>query len=179
MPRQKALPFLLMLCALLLLCACGQSTPVVYTVTKGGEEFDVDAQNGTVTSRDQVYTYRIDQNRIEITYPGGATYWWQQQENGGYGGWSDDYDEMAYASGEVLRDVLSAETTPRGAPKNLFLSLLLAGFGVWNIASPYSSWYVSHGWQYKNVEPSESYLGFARLSGFVLIGVAILLLFVS
>ena len=37
-----------------------------------------------------------------ITYPNGATYHWTATEHGGAGGWSDDYDETTYISGNIL-----------------------------------------------------------------------------
>ena len=90
---------------------------------------------------------------------------------GGAGGWSDDYNPPAYAEGDILWDVLDmkspAEKQSRGGP--IFLGLLVIGLGMIDVVWPRTGWYLSHGWRYKNAEPSEAALFFGRMGGIVVV----------
>ena len=56
--------------------------------------------------------------------------------------------------------------------------MLLIALGAFNALAPKAAWYLSHGWRYKNAEPSEAALFFSRAGGVVLIFFGIILFFV-
>lgn len=58
------------------------------------------------------------------------------------------------------------------------MGLLFIGLGIWNAVSPYSSWYFSYGWHYKDAEPSDAALGFTRFGGIVAIIIGVIALLV-
>ena len=58
------------------------------------------------------------------------------------------------------------------------LGMLLIALGAFNALAPKAAWYLSHGWRYKNAEPSEAALFFSRAGGVVLIFFGIILFFV-
>lgn len=57
------------------------------------------------------------------------------------------------------------------------ISLLFFAMGILNIFFPTVSWYLSHGWQYKDAEPSDISLFMCRLSGIVAIILSIVVFF--
>ncbi len=167
---------LTMITMILLLSACGKGS--IYTVTYGEEEFIVDTVNHTISHYDEVYKYQVSGSRYEITYPDNSTYWWSQQGNFGSGGFSDDYNEAKYVSGDVLVDVLSSKYESSNTQKSFLLIIILLIIGIWHVVSPYSTWYLNYGWRYKNAEPSDTALFLARFSGIVTIIIALILLFI-
>lgn len=60
---------------------------------------------------------------------------------------------------------------------NVLVGLVLIIVGFVNVLSPKSGWYLSHGWRYKDAEPSEAALFFARLGGVVGIIVGLIFMF--
>ena len=164
---------------LLLLTACGNKeeavNPNLQTVEYNGRtyiiEYNPNATGGTITVEDMVCEFGISMNGdFNVKYSDGSSYWWRQQGNMGYGGWSDDYDPPAYAEGDVLWNVLGVKSESqkdnRGGP--IFLGLLVIGLGVVDVIWPQLGWYLSHGWRFKNAEPSELALFFGRLGGIVI-----------
>ena len=181
---KKLLAVLLSLALALTLCACS-GVEERYTVSKNGTNYLVDTQAGTVTDGKHVYRYTIsgsyERYTIELTYPNGAIFRWQTQRNGsifsGGGGWSDDYDPDRYADGTILCDVLEG-AVPRepDVRKGLVVIVLLIA-GVVNLVSPRTTWHWSHGWRYKDAEPSDAALTVNRVSGVVAILAALWMLF--
>ena len=181
--------FAVILCVILLmsLCACGTSKtlPSAYTAQRDGKEYVVDQVSKKISDGTHTYTYSLDGDSggysIKITYPDGSTYWWDKQENDtigyGYGGWSDDYDENRYVSGDTLCDILEVAVPEKKEPKNVLLILILLAVGIFNTVSPYNAWYLEYGWRYKDAEPSELALGMARFGGIVAIVVAVCMIF--
>ena len=80
--------------------------------------------------------------------------------------------------GDVLIGVLHADSPPSRRTGNPLIGLLFLAVGLWNAISPYSSWYLSHGWRYKNAEPSDLALGLTRAGGIFAILLGILAFFV-
>ena len=80
--------------------------------------------------------------------------------------------------GDVLIGVLYADSPPSRRTGNPLIGLLFLAVGLWNAISPYSSWYLSHGWRYKNAEPSDLALGLTRAGGIFAILLGILAFFV-
>lgn len=183
----------LMLCLTVLLalsvCACSGAGDSAYTVTVDGTNYVIDPENSTVFDGRYTYQYQFSRSAsdysIDITYPDGSTYWWEWQTNGGFGGGggggSDDYDENRYASGDMLCNILMAGSpAPRKSNSGMILiAVIVLGIGLFNAISPHTAWYLSSGWKYKNAEPSDAALGFARLGGIAAIIFAFFLMFAS
>lgn len=60
---------------------------------------------------------------------------------------------------------------------NILIGLVVIVVGVISVISPETGWYLSHGWRYKDAEPSEAALFFARLGGVVGIIVGLIFMF--
>lgn len=107
-----------------------------------------------------------------ITYPDGSSYWWSDRSAEGAivgsGGWSDDYDEYRYIPGDILVNALDVE--PESNESNLgtiVLALICMAVGVWQAAAPYSAWFVSRGWMFRDAEPSDLALAVHRIGGVI------------
>lgn len=181
---KRGLILCLALC-LMLLAACGEKTgdANVYDVEYGGKIYTIDQINRTIEVDGYVCEFQVTSSgngaKFQVTYPDGSTYFWNQSGNMGAGGWSDDYDENRYVSGQTLWDVLEQDRP--GAQKNSgywFIGLLLVALGAFQTASPRTSWYISHGWRYKNAEPSDLALGLGRVGGVIIIIIGIICFFV-
>lgn len=180
--------FAAILCVLLglSLFACASSQPSVYRAQRDDKEYVVDTVSKKISDGTHTYHYSLDGDSsgysIKITYPDGSTYWWDRTKNStggfGHGGWSDDYDENRYVSGDTLCDILEVAVPEKKEPKNVFLILLLLAVGIFNTVSPYNAWYLAYGWRFKNAEPSDLALGITRLAGVIFIAVAIIMIFV-
>jgi predicted small lipoprotein YifL len=177
----KKLLLIIVLClSLLLLPACGKKEPV-YEVEYDGRTYVVDTVNQTVQDDDFTYSYEISHGGTGITieYPDGSTSWWQEDGAVSYGGWSNDHDPSKYPTdGTVLIEVLEQEAPKQRSDRNMVPFFLLLIVGLFNLLAPEASWYLSHGWRYKNAEPSDAGLVAARISGGIAIAAAVLMLFV-
>lgn len=174
----KLMIFLLAALLILGLCACASSeNDSVYMATRNGTDYTVDQENCTISDGTYTYQYALSGNpsgySIEITYPDGSTYSWSEQRNSngtgfGSGSCSDDYDAQRYADGYVLCGILETGV-PKAAresrPGNALLGIVLLGFGLFNIVSPQTAWYLSEGWKFRDAEPSDLALGLARVGG--------------
>ena len=186
----KVLKRALILCLFLVLAAglaaCASSPASSYTVTRDGVSYTVDTQASTISDSANSYQYTLSAGpsgyEIQIVYPDGSQYWWNVRETGGfgsgYGGWSDDYDPDRYVDGSILCDILEGGN-PTSASRKSFnpIALLILAVGLFNLLYPYGSWYLSHGWKYKNAEPSDAALALNRLGGAVALVIAILMIF--
>lgn len=182
----KKMCVILLVLLMLLLPACGQEeAQSVYSVGIDNVQLTVDTQNMTIS--DGMYTYHYKAISIgsgiqtTITYPNGATFYWSWSGNVGSGGWSEDYDDSIFADGHTLLEVLEQNPSTRQKRErsgNPLVGLLFIGLGLWNVVSPYSSWYFSYGWRYKEVEPSDAALGLTRFGGIVAILVGVVTMIV-
>ena len=177
----------MIIAVILLMTACQKvGTPSTYTVTMNDTVFTVDPGNSTIS--DGINTYRYEYSgsaqsyTTTIIYPDGSTYWWSTTRNGnfshGSGGWSDDYDENRYVAGDVLCDVIKVKTSTKSDDKDPIMIMLLIVIGLFNVISPYSSWYLSSGWKNKDAEPSEEELGIARFGGVAALVIAVIMIIV-
>ena len=152
-----------------------------YTVTKNGTEFYVDIEQKTISAGGHIYRYTFTGDasdyRIEIQYPDGSSFWDTKSQGGGAGGWSDDYDADAYTRGEILVDILLEGSLKQTDVVPIFVSMLLIIVGIADLVFPRISWYLGYGWRYKDAEPSDAALAFARIGGFAVIVVGVGLLF--
>ncbi len=174
----KKLLLILVLVFTMLLGSCSAQNKDTYDVTFQNRTFTVNTINKTITYEGQAYRYEVNGSTVTITYPDNSEYWWTQQKNGGHGGWSDNYDENEYIPGPDLIAVLTSETPSNKSQKNYFLIVLFIALGLWNVVSPYTSWYLSHGWKYKNAEPSEAVLIVSRIAGGILVLAGVILIFI-
>jgi hypothetical protein len=161
-----------------LLSSCGIKNQDVYNIIYEDETFSIDTVNKTILHEDQTYKFDINGTTTTITFPDNSKYWWTQQDNIGFGGWSDDYKESKYVSGNILVKVLAREIPTNKNDKNYLLVAIFLALGVWNIVSPYSAWYASYGWRYKNAEPSEAAITITRIGGILLILVGVIAIFI-
>ena len=181
---KKLLIFLVSMLIAVSLCACS-STSTTYTINKNGTSYVVDTVNNTISNGTHSYQYSFSGNSssyiVSIIYPDGSTYWWRQESgrysSNGSGGWSDDYDANRYVDGDTLCDVLLEKAPKESSSGNFFIVIFLLAVGIFNIASPYNSWYLQYGWRYKNAEPSDSALTINRIAGGVAIIVAAIMIF--
>lgn len=151
-----------------------------YIVNKNGTEYHVDTENKTISDDLNTYNYEFSGDAssfsITITYPDGSSYWYTQSEGMGHGGWSNDYDESAYVSGDTLVDVVQEKAPKHTNPGKITAALMLIALGIFDAVFPKVSWYLGYGWRYKNAEPSDAALTFARVGGVIVIIVGIILL---
>ena len=61
---------------------------------------------------------------------------------------------------------------------NILVGLIAIVCGLINIISPETGWYLSHGWKYKDAEPSDASLVWGRVSGVICIVIGIICFFV-
>ena len=178
MKRLRIILLVLLLCMSFVGCA---NQDAVYTVSRNGIEFRVDSEQRTISDGSNIYHYELSGNsssyQMVITYPNGASYWFCQSGNTGNGGWSDDYNEELYVSGNTLVDIVQKQIPKRINVGKIIVSLLLVAVGIFDMAAPQISWYLGYGWRYKNAEPSDAALIFARVGGgiAVLVGIVLLL----
>lgn len=176
--------FCLTLC-LLLLTACGQekSDPNVYDVEYGGKTYTVDQINRTITVDGYTCRFQVtgsgNSTKFEVTYPDGSTYFMHWSGYSGSGGGSDDYDPERYVSGDTLWEVLEQDRPgTRSNKTHAGLGIFLLMFGIVEAVFPRGSWWLSHGWRYKNAEPSDLALGLGRTTGIIMILAGIICFFV-
>lgn len=162
------------------LCACSHEEPGPKTVAYNGKTYTIDEEAMTISDQENVYKYEIEGRGSSVSYrfiyPNGSTYYWTWSGNVGHGGWSSDYDETLYVDGYTLMDILDAERPRESEPKNVPVIILLLVVGIFNTAAPQTAWYLSDGWKYKNAEPSEAALEWTRLSGIIVIVIAVFMI---
>ena len=171
---------LLAICLLLALCACSASS--TYAVTRDGKTYTVDNEHGTISDGTYTYAFAWSGNEVTFTYPDGSTYWMHFSSTSGagisYGGWSDDYTPGRYADGDDLADILNEKRPAPDQGKHILIALLLLAVGIFSIASPETAWMLSHGWKYKDAEPSDMALTANRVGGMLCILGAVFAFFI-
>lgn len=183
--------FALLLAAVMLLAGCKKEPlPKVYTVYSYGAPYTIDTQSRTIS--DGTYTYGYEYaasgSSVSFTYPDGNVYsaGIQSANSSGAGGVSAgsvsaDYD---YSSGytdplSLCYALASPRETERAASSGSnhpFVALLLCGVGIFNLAAPKASWYLSYGWRFKDAEPSDAYMALARIGGGIAVVIGVIML---
>ncbi len=168
---------------LLAACTAEKGDPNVYDVEYNGKVYTVDQINRTISVDGYTCEFSVtgsgSSTDFKVTYPNGSTYWMRWSNSSGSGGYGGDYDESRYVSGDTLWNVL--EQAHPGAKQNSShagLGILLLIFGVLEAAFPQASWWLSHGWRFKDAEPSDLALGLGRATGIVMILAGIICFFV-
>lgn len=181
----------LVFAAMLLFAGCKKEPlPKVYTVYSYGAPYTIDTEGRTIS--DGTYTYGYEYaasgSSVSFTYPDGNVYsaGIQSANSSGAGGLSAgsvsaDYD---YSSGYT--DPLSlcyALTSPRETERaassgsnHPFVALLLCGVGIFNLAAPKASWYLSYGWRFKDAEPSDAAITLSRIGGGIAVVIGVIML---
>lgn len=186
MKRTTAI-FALIFAAAMLLAGCKREpAPTVYAIDVYGATYIVDTENCTIS--DGTYTYGYEYadsgNSVDFTYPNGEVYGASitVASNGidgmSAGAISADYD---YSSGytdplTLYRALTSPRETERASDTNPLVALLLCGVGIFNLAAPKASWYLSYGWRFKDAEPSDAYMALARIGGGIAIVIGVIML---
>lgn len=161
------------------LFGCGQKQ-IVYMVTMDGTEFAVDSAEKTISDGEYTYHYRASGDAssfsVTITYPNGSSYWTDQKNGMIMSGWSDDYADDAYVPGDTLVDVVQYRAPRQVNWDHILGGFVLIGLGIFDVAVPKASWYLGYGWRFKDAEPSDAALVYARIGGGVAIAVGLILL---
>ena len=173
---------------LMVACGCSEKKQDVYTVSKDGKEYIVDTVEQTITVDQVEYDYYIwgdsDNYDIKVVFPDKSYYKDGEHTSGAVSvsglDISSNFNLDNTELGEELFEIAKAEVPkaekmkPLGSVvQRLLLVVLIGGCGVWNFLDPYMAWKFSEGWRYKNVEPSELALAGHKVSGVILIVIAI------
>lgn len=187
MKRTMAI-FALILAAAMLLAGCKKEPlPAVYTVYSYGAPYTIDTEGRTIS--DGTYTYGYEYaasgSSVSFTYPDGNVYsaGISTANSSGAGGMSAgaisaDYD---YSSGytdplSLCYALTSPRETERASNTNPLVALLLCGVGIFNLAAPKASWYLSYGWRFKDAEPSDAAITLSRIGGAIAVVIGVIML---
>lgn len=181
---KKRFALLLALCLALFLCACASITNTMHYVQRNGVDYEVDTQAQTISDGTNTYNYTFSESgasySITVSYPNRSTYTLSGSTYGSHSSHSSNYSSQQYTDGEILCDILEDIHLNERASgiqlsgKKFFLVLFLGAAGIFLLLSPHTAWYLSHGWHYKDAEPSEASLTWNRISGAICIALAVL-----
>lgn len=160
-------------------CSADRGNPNVYDVEYNGKIYSVDLIKQTVSVDGYTCQFNVTHGgRFVVTYPDGSTY--SADSNIGWGGsHSEGFDPEQYVSGDTLWEVLKQDhPDARQRSTHGGLGILLIFFGILETAFPQAFWWLSHGWRYKNAQPSDLALGLGRVGGVILIIIGIICFFV-
>lgn len=159
-----------------------EGSRLLYTVTPGeGDVLLVETDRETEEYR---YEFSGDKEdyRCEIRFPDGSDWNWSQRDGSGTGSGSW-YDSHMISSpypdpDDLCEIIIESRVKPVSFGGTKILAILfLAGAGLFQLLAPQTAWYLSYGWRYKNAEPSEAALVMGRISGVIVLIVAVILLF--
>ena len=134
-------------------------------------------QSVEVTYDGQRYLVSGTVDNLKVEYPDGNTYSYNRRTSGSVTVSSGSGSPVGYPELEdfsVFVEMKKGNLSVDGS--ELGLGFLLLVFGAIGAASPRLSWYLSKGWMYKELEPSDLYLGFARVGGFIVVGVGFIMM---
>ena len=173
-----------------LLPACTNEKPAnePYRTTVDGQDLTVmfnegTKSEGTISSvkGDYAFSCSID-GTLSITYPNGFLYTQRNFDGGTIAASLDDEAvNLGYIDGMSLGHAINAASS-QGSTTNTkavspFVSVLLVAVGAIFIFAPKGLWWLSRGWMYKNVEPSDLALGIYRAIGVVVVIVGVISFF--
>lgn len=173
--------FLLLTLCLSLLVSCAKDT-ASEPVTINGVEVIFREDGESFSYGEDVYHYRVSNDRVEVTYPNGVIVFRTYMTNGYAGGiiGEGDYRDLdGYLDQDTVFDLLGGGRSSNDRSGNgsyAFIGLLCIAIGAFNCFATETSWYLSHGWHYRNAEPSELSLGWIKVSGGILMVVGVILL---
>lgn len=189
---KKTLSLILLLALAVVLTACADSTPAEpesvhmnvenqdLTVTFDPGTWSsgkIEAENGTYTF---AYTSSGRTVNFELVYPDGYVYSHAYTQDGNFGAYASppEYDaaallekgyldavSMDWALDNIVDSKVQQQNRRAPSGSTFLVGLLLIGLGIWNAVSPQTAWYLSHGWKFKDAEPSDMAIGAYRFSG--------------
>ena len=190
----------LILLAVFLLTGCAAETLAPqepYTQYVGNTPFLVDPVAKTITANGHVFTYRyIDEGNtkgVSVTYPNGAvvteSYEYSSDGIGAIGStsWSNADATFVINNGAdyidcyMLLSVVPEQTQEKerfAMWPSILLGLVFIAIGAWMFARPHIHWKWTHGWMYKNAEPSDLALGVSGAMGIIgiILGIVLILI---
>jgi len=184
----KKISAVLLLLLTLLLFGCGsepqQPTPYITNIDGQQLEITFDPSNASAgcihtANGDYSFAYQMS-GSLEIIYPDGSKCS-MTNINGGIAA-SINYDsETVRAKGFidrfdlywVIESAYKSQHPQRSGPSPV-IAVLFFAIGAWYLASPYTVWQLSHGWKFKNAEPSDEILILYRIGGGILIFIGVL-----
>jgi len=170
----KKTALVLFMAVLILLGGCTGEKSGMLTVERDGRTFVVDTQNQEITDGIYVYQYSREQkDETTITYPNGSTYYHISVGSMSASETSDDYDDSVYVSGDILVEIVSGIA----APKSILVALMIVVAGVFTIVSPKVSGFWGGLLGDRKRESSAGMQLASRISGVVIIVMAIAYLF--
>ena len=175
---------------ILLVSGCTRETTVDvgYSTTINGQDILIlfnegTRSEGTIISDNGIYTfaYYLD-GTFAVVYPNGYRYTFRDINGAIASSWSlnESAEELGFIDGMNLElAVRSASRATQGSQRTVspLVSILLIGLGLLNILKPKSIWWISRGWMFKNVEPSDLVLGVYRIIGIIVAFVGLISFF--
>lgn len=174
----KRVVILFCLVALLLAGCTGQDK--VYTTEVNGVTYTVDTEAGTITGDSITCWYSVsgDKNSITLRFPDGTTMSERKLGNGTISRNGNVSMQYFSVSSEFSR--IAWDSIRSGMNVDLAVSAaVVLILGIWMICKPGAFWLISHGWWYKNVEPSDRLLASYQTAGAVMIFASVIMFIIS
>ena len=169
----------LFLFATILLTGCSTiNTPTTKVKNVDGYELTIYEAENFIVYNEELYRYSIVDGALSIKYPTGAVC----TEKDGAVSWSNADAEFIINNGAPYVDCYALlEVAPRTEYQRrdntitgeqimlIMISVFIILIGIFEAVYPEESWQLTHGWKYKNAEPSDMYMGMTRVGGVVMI----------
>jgi len=141
----------------------------------------IEEKNGSVEmtyeGKTYVMTYDVSSRKtdIEVKYPDGKTYFLHKEFGDNVSVTSGSGSPEGYPELEEFSSFIEKKDSIKSKGSgDVWLGVLMFVLGVINAVNPRISFYFSKGWMYRDVEPSDLYLGVARIGGYILIAVGLI-----
>ena len=174
---------ILLLLAALLLAGCNSNMDSSYIKNVNGYELTVYEGGNIIIYEGDTYHYAFTEDGIEITYPNGAVC---TKKNGAVG-WGNADTEFIIQNGAPYIDCYTLlEAVPQRQRNESMPDVWLILFGVvfifvglFEAGCPELSFQWTHGWKFREAEPSDLYLGLSRAGGVIMVIISIFLVIVG
>ena len=170
---------ILSLSFLFFLTACSGAPTGMYEVSMDNRLFVVDFDENVISYGGQNFRFETDGRGIMITFPDGTSVWEREEDGVIISGGT--LDMLQSPIGWDLIAVLNQarqNSTRTSSGESIWTGLITIPFGLFLAASPQSAWQLTHGWRFKNAEPSNLVLIYNRIIGVILLLIGLLLLFI-
>ena len=174
---------IILLLSALLLSGCGSNMDSSYVKNVDGYELTVYEGGNLIYYAGDTYYYAITDDGISITYPNGAVC----TEKNGAVGWGNADTEFIIQNGAPYIDCYTLlEAVPQRQRNESMPDVWLILFGVvfifvglFEAGCPELSFQWTHGWKFREAEPSDLYLGLSRAGGVIMVIIGIVLVIVG